>query len=222
MLKTRNIMNTKAFFTLTFVLATCSIHAQDFKTFESRSGVDFSYRVILPEGFDKGKSYELAMVFSEIERDNKGFEPTLAALSDMKSLKNTILFVPKVPVGKPHWISHPIHHGLNDFMKNMAEEYGKSGQKFHFIGHLLGGRVAQTYSGMSSEYVASMSFAHSTHWSITKQEYFDGIFNRGFDIYVYSNEPATSLALDVSKTHFKKIKSFEAAMAWIDEQIKSL
>ncbi|GEM_PF-3671060 len=214
-------MNTKALFTLTLILATCSCYAQDFKTFESRSGVDFSYQVILPEGYNKSKSYELAIVFSQIERDNQGLEPTLTALNNLKGLKNTILFVPKVPVGEPHWISHPIHHGLNDFMKNMAEQHGKRGQKFHFIGHLLGGRVAQTYSGMSSEYVASVSFAHSTHWSITKQEYFDGIFNRGFDIYVYSTEPAEKLALNVSSAHFEKTKDFGAALTMIDRQIKS-
>lgn len=212
-------MNIKALFTLTLILATCSCYAQDFKTFEARSGVDFSYQIILPKGYDQSKSYELAIVFSEIERDNKGFEPTLSALKRVKGLKNTILFVPQVPVGKPHWISHPIHHGLNDFMKNMSERYGKRGQKFHFIGHLLGGRVAQTYSGMSSEYVASVSFAHSTHWSITKQEYFDGIFNKGFDIYVYSNMPAESLALNVTKAHFRKANDFEASMSMIDQQV---
>lgn len=215
-------MNIKGIFTLILALATCSCYGQEIKTFEARNGVDFAYEVILPDGYNKNKSYELAIVFSEIEVEEKGFEPTLSALKQVKGLKNTILFVPKVPVGKPHWISHPIHHGLNDFMKNMRSAYGKRDQKFHFIGHLLSGRVAQTYSGMSSEYVASVSFVNSTHWSITKQEYFDGIFSHGFKIHVYSDKPAKELPINVSKTTFKKVVDFGEGLTLIDSNIKAL
>lgn len=210
----------KGICTLILALLTYSCYSQELKTFEARNGVDFAYSVILPEGYQKSKRYELAMVFTEIEAENNGFEPTMSVLKEIKGLKNTILFIPKVPVGKPHWISHPIHHGLNDFMKNMREAYGNKNQNFHFIGHLMGGRVAQTYSGMSSEYVASVSFANSTHWSITKQEYFDGIFNKGFKVYVYSSKPAESLPLDVSKTTFSKVKDFEKAIMSIDQKIR--
>lgn len=213
-------MNIKGIFTIVLALATGSCYAQDQKTYEARNGVDFAYELILPEGYSKDQSYELAVVFTEIEAENKGFEPTMSALKEIKGLKHTILFIPKVPLGKPHWISHPIHHGLNDFMDSMRGKYGKRNQKFHFIGHLLGGRVAQTYSGMSSEYVASVSFANSTHWPITKQEYFDGIFNKGFKVYVYSSTPANELALNVSKTSFNKVKDFENAILLIDEKIK--
>ncbi|MCE7993605.1 MAG: hypothetical protein HEP71_16595 [Roseivirga sp.] len=214
-------MNTKRILSIVLALATCSCYGQELKTFEARNGVDFAYELMLPEGYDKSKSYELAMVFSEIEADNHGFEPTRSALKEVQGLKNMILFIPKVPLGKPHWISHPIHHGLNDFMKNMRSSYGKPNQKFHFIGHLRGGRVAQTYSGMSSEYVASVSFANSTHWTITKQEYFDGIFNLGFKVYVYSDQPAKNLALNVSKTIFKQVSDFGNAISLIDEKIRS-
>lgn len=212
-------MHTKGIFTLTLSLILCSCYGQEIKTFEARNGVDFAYEVILPEGYNKSKSYELAVVFSEINLDEKGYEPTLTALKKVSGLKNTILFVPKVPVGKPHWISHPIHHGLNDFMKNMRSTYGKRDQKFHFIGHLLGGRVAQTYSGMSSEYVASVSFTESTHWSVTKQEYFNGILNMDFKVYVYSSKPAKDLPINVAKTTFKKVTDFGKAISMIDEKI---
>lgn len=212
-------MHTKGIFTLILTVTLCSCYGQELKKFEARNGVDFTYEVILPEGYDKSKSYELAVVFSEKDRKEKGFEPTLKALISVKGLKNTILFVPKVPVGKPHWISHPIHHGLNDFMKNMRSTYGKRDQKFHFIGHLLGGRVAQTYSGMSSEYVASVSFTESTHWPITKQEYFNGILNMEFKVYVYSSKPSKDLSINVSKTTFKKVTDFGEAISMIDKKI---
>ncbi|GAB5525391.1 MAG: hypothetical protein Roseis2KO_32630 [Roseivirga sp.] len=206
---------------LILALLTYSCYSQGIKTFEARNGVDFAYTVILPEGYQKNKSYELAMVFTEIETEDKGFEQTLAVLNKLKGLNNMILFIPKVPTDKPHWISHPIHHGLNDFMKNMRDDYGSKSQKFHFIGHLKGGRVAQTYSGMSSEYVASLSFANSTHWPITKQEYFDDIFNKGFKVYVYSSEPAESLAIDVSNTTFNQVKDFEKAILTIDRKVRN-
>lgn len=214
-------MKIKGILMLTLALVTSASYGQDTKTFKARNRLDFAYEVILPEGYEKGKSYELAVVFSEINVDENGYEPSLSALKQVKGIKNTIFFISKVPVGKPHWISHPIHHGLNDFMKSMRSIYGKPNQKFHFIGHLKGGRVVQTYSGMSSEYVASVSFAHSTHWTITKQEYFEGIFNLGFKVYVYSNQPADKLALDVSKAAYSKTNDFGKAITMIDSKIRS-
>lgn len=214
-------MKIKGILMLTLALVTTACYGQDTKTFKARNRVDFAYEVILPEGYEKGKSYELAVVFSEINVDEKGYQPTLSAVKQVKGIKNTIFFIPKVPAGKPHWISHPIHHGLNDFMKSMRSTYGKPNQKFHFVGHLKGGRVAQTYSGMSSEYVASVSFAHSTHWTITKQEYFEGIFNLGFKVYVYSNQPADKLALDVSKAAYGKTSDFGKTITMIDSKIRS-
>lgn len=204
------------------MLITTACYTQDSRQFKARNGVNFAYEIVFPADYDKDKSYELAMVFSEIEVKNSGYAPTLAGLRNSKRLANTIFFVPKVPVKRPHWISHPIHHGLNDFMRGMRDAYGKEGQKFHFIAHMLGGRVAQTYSGMSSEYVASVSFAHSTHWDITQQQYFEEIFGRGFKVYVYDSQNPKQLSIDVSRARFIQSESFSKALEMIDARVRSL
>jgi len=194
--------------------------AQKTRQFKAKNGVRFEYAVILPEGFTANKSYELAMVFTQIEKEHKGYESTLNDLGNGGKLENTILFIPKVPLGKPHWISHPIHHGLNDLMDELSGKYGKRDQRFHFIGHLFGGRVAQTYSGMSSQYVSSVAFINSQHWSITKQQYFNQILDLGFPVKVYAEEAQEALPIDVSKTTFRRVDSFEQGLQLFDQQHK--
>lgn len=208
---------------LSFILITFtfSSFAQEVKTHKARNGVAFDYQIIFPVNYSKDKPYELAMVFSELERTDKAQSGTISILNNLKGLTNMVLVVPRVPKGESDWISHPIHHGLNDLMDKVREQYGNQNQKFHFIGYKLGGRVAQTYSGMSKQYVASLQLAHSTHWKSTKQEYFDQVFNNGFKVYVY-DKGTKGLGIDVSKTQFERTTGLSQALMQIDGKIKSL
>lgn len=210
----------KIFVIIALILALPTLGiGQGTKHFTAYNKIKFDYEVIFPKGYEKGKSYELAMVFTEIEPSKDDYASGVKAIRENESLKNTILFIPKNPIGESDWISHPIHHGLNDLMKSLRASHGNKNQKFHFIGYKLGGRVAQTYSKMSSQFVKSLIFAHSDHWKITKQEYFDKAFSMGFNIHVYDSKRPEKFPLDISKAKYKQSENLQSAISLIDKSI---
>ena len=192
------------------------LKAQEVSTFKAYNSVRFEYAIHLPEGYEKGDTYELVMLFSEIEPKNNRWETAIGELKSHHHTK-TIYVVPKVPLGRPHWKSHPIHHGLNDLMDKVREEYGKANQQFHFIGYKEGGDVAQTYAKMSREYVESLTYLQAEHWSWTKQPYFNQNLDGGIPVRVLDHREAAGIPIDVSKARFYKVSGFVNGLKQLEQ-----
>lgn len=200
------------------VIASISCHSQperqSLESFEAYNGIMFEYEIIFPEKYTDERAYELAILFSETAEGDHSWDKALHEAESL-NLENLILIVPKVPLGNKHWKSHPIHHGLNDLMKSLRKKYANSSKKFHFIGYGAGHNVAQTYSNMSSDYVASMSIINGEYWNDSKQEWFDLVINKDIPVYIYEFDQKR-VKLDLSKSTFKSIESFDEAMRMID------
>ena len=205
--------NIQHLFILVLILMYSCTSAQetDLKAFEAYNKINFQYKLIFPVDYDAKKKYEMAFLFTETHKNDQGWAPSMESLKKAAKLNNMILVVPKIPLSNDHWKTHPIHHALNDLMKNLRDEYGVKGQKFHFIGYKIGQDVAQTYSNMSHEYVKSYSIVFGTYWKKNKQEWFDKVLDKNIPVYVYDQSDKKEIPLNISKTTFEKVASFSDA-----------
>ena len=53
---------------LLVVAAALSCEAQETKSFKAYNGITFDYELVLPEGYSKSKSYQLAVLFTEVAK----------------------------------------------------------------------------------------------------------------------------------------------------------
>jgi hypothetical protein len=203
---------------LPFLLLTLTCQGQDTKRFKAYNGIEFEYSLLFPKNYSTSTQYQLAVVFTEVEKLDNVYLETIAGLSKQE-FSNTIFIIPKVPLGEPHWKSHPIHHALNALMDQVNTGYGKKGQKFHFVGYKAGCNVAQTYASMSFQYVASLSLVHSTYWSKNKQEYFDNIADKNAPIFIYETLDQEAIKINLSKTTFIQEEDWLKAFKMIDNRL---
>jgi len=151
---------------ITFILNTGCIEAQSntFNRYKAFNGITFEYALLLPENFDSNKSYKTIVSFAGVKPKDDLSEETINTLWKNHKMYNTIIIVPKVPIGESDWISHPIHHGFNDFLKFIKETYKVKNQKFHFVGYKGGCVPAQTYISMLDFPPASLTVLSSDYW----------------------------------------------------------
>ena len=151
---------------LAFIFSISCIQTQSngFKRYKAFNGITFEYALLLPENFDSDKSYKTIVSFAGVEPKDDVSEETINTLWKNHKMHNTIIIVPKVPIGESDWISHPIHHGFNDFLKFIKGKYKVKNQKFHFIGYKGGCVPAQTYISMLEFPPASLTVLSSDNW----------------------------------------------------------
>ncbi|OUR91910.1 hypothetical protein A9Q87_08905 [Flavobacteriales bacterium 34_180_T64] len=151
---------------LAFILSTNCIQAQSnaFKTYKAFNGITFEYALLLPENFDSNKSYKTIVSFAGVEPKDDLSEATITTLWKNHKRHHTIVIVPKVPIGESDWISHPIHHGFNDFLKFIKGQFKVKNKKFHFVGYQGGCVPAQTYISMLDFPPASLTVLSSDNW----------------------------------------------------------
>ena len=140
------------------------VQSSAFETYKAFNGITFKYMVLLPEKFDSEKSYKTIVSFAGVKSKDDTSEETITTLWKNHKSYNAIIIVVKVPVGESDWISHPIHHGLNDFLKSMKEKYKVENEKFHFVGYKGGCVPAQTYISMLEFPPASLTVLSSDYW----------------------------------------------------------
>ncbi|EZH71944.1 hypothetical protein ATO12_04815 [Aquimarina atlantica] len=141
-----------------------SAQTKGFKRYKAFNGITFEYTVLLPKGYDNNKSYNTAVAFAAVDAKN---DQTIWSVNNLwKNHKNYdyIIIIPKVPVNEPDWLSHPIHHGFNDFLKFVKKSYKVKHQKIHFIGYKDGCIPAQTYITALEYPPASLTLLSSNYW----------------------------------------------------------
>ena len=151
---------------LTFIFSANSIQRQSntFKRYKAFNGITFEYAVLLPEKFDSNKSYKTIVSFAGFKPKDDESEKTIVTLWKNHKMYNSIIIVPKIPIGESQWVSHPIHHGFNDFLKFIKGKYKIKDQKFHFVGYKGGCVPAQTYISMLEFPPASLTVLSSDYW----------------------------------------------------------
>ena len=151
---------------LTLILNASCIQAQSntFKKHKAFNSVTFEYAVLLPENFDSDKPYKTIVSFAGVNPKDDVSEETITSLWKNHKSYNAIIIIPKVPIGKSDWISHPIHHGFNDFLKFIKGQYKVENEKFHFVGYKGGCVPAQTYISMLEFPPASLTVLSSDNW----------------------------------------------------------
>ena len=140
------------------------VQSSAFETYKAFNGITFKYMVLLPEKFDSEKSYKTIVSFAGVKSKDDTSEETITTLWKNHKSYNAIIIVVKVPVGESDWISHPIHHGLNDFLKSMKEKHKVENEQFHFVGYKGGCVPAQTYISMLEFPPASLTVLSSDYW----------------------------------------------------------
>lgn len=127
--------------------------------------IKFEYIVLLPKNFDSDKTYKGIVSFASFKpKNDKVVVESLNHLWGNHKDYNSIIIVPKVPVGEANWVSHPIHHGFNDFLKMIKNNFKIENQKFHFLGFEGGCVPAQTYISMLEYPPASLTLLSSDYW----------------------------------------------------------
>lgn len=166
----------------------CNALSENQKRFKAFNGVEFEYSVLLPIDYQSSKAYRTVIAFAGMEP-----EKDLAEWSETHLWKNhqnyqSIIIVPEVPLGKEHWISHPIHHALNDFIKHIHKNYRVKDQKVHFMGYKDGCIPAQTYITMLDRNPASLILFSSQYWEHYDKATFDGLAKVNIPVKIYYSD----------------------------------
>jgi len=135
-----------------------------FNKYKAFNGVAFEYTVLVPKDFDSNETYKTIVSFAGVDRKDDASNTSITTLWKNHKNYNSIIIIAKVPVGESDWISHPIHHGFNDFLKYIKTIYNVENQKFHFLGYKGGCVPAQTYVSMLEYPAASLTVLSSGYW----------------------------------------------------------
>ncbi len=175
-----------------------------FETYKAFNNITFEYNMLLPANFDSNKAYKTIVSFAGVESKDDLSEETISTLWNNHQSYNAIIIVVKVPVGESDWISHPIHHGLNDFLKSVKEKYKVEHEKFHFVGYKGGCVPAQTYISMLDFPPASLTVLSSDNWD----HYDDSNFSRLAKLKI----PISLMYLKSNTSGIKKARQVEHAL----------
>lgn len=172
---------------LMIILTTLGCKAQhgDQDHFRAYNGVEFEYKVLLPKNYNVDKSYKTVIAFAGMDSDKDLADWSVHNLWKNHQNYNSIIVVPRVPVGKPHWISHPIHHALNDFIKYIHKTYNVDGGKVDFVGYKDGCIPAQTYITMLNREPASLTLFSSQYWEHYNKSTFDELAAVNIPVRIY-------------------------------------
>ena len=198
-------MKTYIAIVLTFILNTSCVKAQSnaFKRYKAFNGITFEYALLLPGNFDSDKSYKTIVSFAGVEPKDDVSEETIMTLWKNHKTHNTIIIVPKVPIGESDWISHPIHHGFNDFLKFIKGKYKVKNEKFHFVGYKGGCVPAQTYISMLEFPPASLTVLSSDNWGHYDDRNYGRLSKLKIPInliYLKTNESGIKIGRQVAQT----------------------
>ncbi len=181
------------FIALIMTMISVSTYAQSktFERYKSHNNIQFEYTVLLPKNFDNHKAYETIVAFAGHEAKKDKAVWSLDQLWANHQNYPYIIVVPKVPLGKQHWISHPIHHGLNDFLEHLKKNYKVKDGKFHFLGYKDGCIPAQTYITMLNYPPASLTVFSSEYWDHYNKSTYDGLAKLKIPVNLFFTEGDT-------------------------------
>jgi len=167
---------------------------QTYETLKARNGVELSYKVVLPRGFNSDATYP-ALVFFPPGSGSRSADWAVTEL--MGPRDDTGGWIVLYPVGPEEgWFTHPSHHALNDLLNEMKEKYSIEDGKFHLAGFGAGSRVAAMYSQMSREYFLSLTTFSGWHWETYEDEDLGAAFRNMAVNLVVGEEDAFGLELN--------------------------
>lgn len=183
--------------------------------FKAFNGIRFEYSLLLPGDYDRSKNYEIIALLCETHKSHKAWGKTMDQLAGI-DLDQSIVIVPKVPVGQDGWGTHPIHHAFNDLLKHVRKSHGKARQKFHLIGLESGQEVAFWWTYGSKELIASTSIINGSLWDQDHwdQIWYNNLMRSGIPIYAYESEKPTKF--DMSKIRFREAAQLEKVIDEIE------
>ncbi len=112
-----------------------------FKTMATADGTQLSYSVILPDNYDKDKTYPVLIGFGPGNESEEAARFGLAAFWGQKSAERGWIVIGVVkPSG--NWRSTRGTDYLRELLDQMASKYKVRGEKFHFAGCSNGGNSA--------------------------------------------------------------------------------
>ena len=127
-----------------------------YQPFVGQNGVKFGYEVLLPQGFEEGRSYPVVVAFGP---GNAGIYSTDWARQylwgSQAQRQGALVVVAHAPADG--WVNHPAHHALNDLLAQLLQEYRVEGGKFHMVGYRGGSTIAATFATMSEEYFQTLT-----------------------------------------------------------------
>ncbi len=189
-----------------------SVH--EFKAF---NGIKFEYALLLPVDFDRSQQHEIVALHCETHKTDEAWDETMASLASI-DLSRTILIVPKVPMGKDGWGTHPIHHAFNDLLKSVRKSHGKPHQKFHLVGLEAGQEVAFWWTYGSSSLLASTTVINGQLWKEDRWDlkWYNNLSSLNVPLYAY--EETVPSKFDMSNIHFKPLTTISTVLRDIEER----
>jgi len=165
---------------------TAQVESDGLNRFEAFNGIQFEYGLLLPDGFDRSKHYEMVALLCETHINDQAWESTMERLSQFK-LEEVIVILPKVPIGKDSWGTHPIHHAFNDLLKSVRKSHGHADQKFHLVGYEAGQEVSFWWTYGSANLISSTSVVNGTLWDQKHwdEKWYRNLTGSGVPIYAY-------------------------------------
>ncbi len=206
---------TLLFWTVNTLQACESPEKHETQQFKAFNGIRFEYSLLLPDNFDRSKTYKIVALLCETHKSHNAWEKTMDQLAGI-DLDESIVIVPKVPLGKDSWGTHPIHHAFNDLLKHVRKTHGKAKQKIHLIGLEAGQEVAFWWTYGSKELIASTSIINGSLWQQDHwdQKWYDNLMRSGIPIYAY--ETTRPAKFDMSKIKFRDAAKLEQVIDQIE------
>ncbi len=159
---------------------------QKYQSFTAYNGIKISHSVIFPENFDPSKAYKGMVAFPSGDYGKASADWMIDSLLKYRANKDWIITVVTAP--KEGLINHPVHHALNDLMKNIRNKYSIKNNKFHFLGYQSGSQPAVTYSQMSKSYVSGLTTIGGYSWNDWKESNLKKFANTSIQLLVSKND----------------------------------
>ena len=154
-------------------------HANTYKVLKAHNGIKIPYKVLLPENYDKTRSYDAMLFFPSGQQGKESMNHAIQDLFGDGSRRDWIVVCPAAP--KEGWYTHPSHHALNELMDKVRDQHRIKGNRFHLVGYRSGGYPAFTYANMSRSYFQSVTIAGG--YSLASRE--ADLYRRFRDMPVY-------------------------------------
>jgi tetratricopeptide (TPR) repeat protein len=132
----------------------------EYVDFRGDNGVEMAYHVVLPAGYERGRTYRTVVFFPP----GSGSRSADWALENWVAEENEDWIVVLAVGPARGWFTHPSHHALEDMLDELKRDLNPAGETFHVAGFGEGARVATTYSRMSGAYFSSLTTFGATHW----------------------------------------------------------
>jgi tetratricopeptide (TPR) repeat protein len=128
----------------------------EYETIKARNGVEFGYKIVLPNDYDTGKTYPALASFAPGGGGTTSCDWALTNLWGESTAEAGWIAV-HLLAPERGWMTHPSHHALEELLEDIRKEHKIEDDQFHLVGFGNGARPATTYSGMSGRFFQSLT-----------------------------------------------------------------